>query len=155
MMKTRITFQEINPILYESLAKMDQYAKSVLDPRLCELIKFRVSQINSCAYCLDMHHKEAISLGEEELRLHTLPAWRECSHYSNSERAALEFAEAITEPSKYGLSDDTYLELAKYFDKEMIMALTVVVLHINSWNRINHVSRPLPGKYKVGQFNNK
>ncbi|MEB2775392.1 carboxymuconolactone decarboxylase family protein [Algoriphagus sp. D3-2-R+10] len=152
-MKTRITLQEINPIIYESLTSIDQYAKSVLDPKLCELIKFRVSQINSCAYCLDMHHKEAISMGEEEMRLHALPAWRECPYYSDSERAALEFAEAITEPGKYGLSDEIYSELARYFDKEMIMALTVLVLHINGWNRINHVLRPVPGKYRVGQFN--
>jgi len=151
-MKTRITFQEISPKLYDGLARIENYSKSLLDARLIELIKYRVSQINSCAFCLDMHHKEAIHLGEEELRLHSLPAWRECIYYSASERAALAFAEALTTPSSLGIVDTIYDELAKHFDKEGIVALTAAITHINTWNRINHAFLPEPGKYQVGQF---
>ncbi|RYY22789.1 MAG: carboxymuconolactone decarboxylase family protein [Chitinophagaceae bacterium] len=151
-MKTRFTFQEISPKLYDGLSRIDHFTKSLLDPTLSELVRYRVSQINSCAYCLEMHYKEAIHRGEDELRLHSLPAWRECPYYSDSERAALEFAEAVTKPSKYGLSDAIYNELSIYFNKEQIMALTAVILHINCWNRLNHVTRPALGKYQVGQF---
>ncbi|UII31104.1 carboxymuconolactone decarboxylase family protein [Fulvivirga ulvae] len=151
-MKTRITFQEISPKIYAGLKTIDDYFHGILEHKLIELIKYRVSQINHCAFCLDMHHKEAIHLGEDELRLHLLPAWRETSIYSEEERAALAFAEALTHPTGFGLSDEIYDNLSRFFDKEKIVALTAVVTHINSWNRINHAFRPESGKYQVGQF---
>ena len=134
----------MNPKFYEGLSRIGDYATSLLDPKLIELIKYRISQLNSCPFCLDMHYKDAVHAGEDELRLHTLPGWRE--------RAALAFAEALTEPSKHGLDDKIYDGLATHFDKEKIMAITAVVIHINSWSRVNQVFRPEPGKYKVGQF---
>ncbi|WP_057940151.1 carboxymuconolactone decarboxylase family protein [Algoriphagus resistens] len=151
-MQTRILFREISPKFYEGLSTIGDYAKSLLEPKLIELIKYRISQINCCPFCLDMHYKEAAHAGEKELRLHTLPGWRDCPYYTEGERAALAFAEALTEPSKYGLDDKIYDGLAAHFDKEEIMAITAVVVHINSWNRINQVFRPEPGKYKIGQF---
>ena len=151
-MQPRVSFQEIHPILYDGLKRIEKYTKSVLDPKLAELVKYRISQINSCAFCLDMHYKEAIHHGEEELRLHSLPAWRECPYYTNEERAVLAFAEAVTKPSDFGLSDTIYDELAKFYDKEKIVALTAAIIHINSWNRMNFVFRPVPGNYKVGMY---
>lgn len=151
-MTTRIAFEEISPKLYNGLAQIGKYTKSVLDARLIELIKYRISQINGCAYCLDMHHKEAIHLGEEELRLHSLPAWKECPFYSQEERAALAFAENLTVAPKDGATDEVYKELSRYFDKEKIVALTAVIIHINSWNRINQAFRPTPGNYQVDEF---
>lgn len=151
-MKTRITFQEISPKLYQGLKNIEECFLPVLDHRLVELIKYRVSQINHCAFCLDMHYKEAIHLGESELKLNLLSVWRECSFYSDKERAALAFAEAVTSPTVTGLTDKVYDDLSQLFTKEQIVALTAVIAHINSWNRINHAFRPEPGNYQVGQF---
>ena len=152
-MKTRISFQEITPGLYGGLATIKNLSKtSGLDEKLLELIRYRVSQINGCAFCIDMHHKEAIHLGEEELRLHSLPAWRECDFYSDTEKAVLAFAEEITALNSTELSDEVYDRLTNFFNKEQIVALTAMIVHINSWNRINFAFRPEPGKYQVGQF---
>jgi AhpD family alkylhydroperoxidase len=151
-MTQRIAFSETSKGLLDGLVKTEFYIKkSGLDLKLVELMKYRVSQINGCAYCLDMHHKEAILMGEEELRLHSLAAWKESPYYSDKERTVLAFAEAVTLVDRKEVGDNLYNELSKYFSKEEIADLTVAVAQINSWNRINKTFRTLPGNYRAGQ----
>jgi AhpD family alkylhydroperoxidase len=153
-MTQRISYQDATKGLWDGLLKTEMYfKKSGLDHKLLELVKYRVSQINGCAYCLDMHHKEATHMGETELRLHSLAAWREAPFYSDAERAALALAEALTFAHQQDVSDDLYNALTKFFSKAEIADLTVAVAQINSWNRINKAFRTTPGEYKVGQFN--
>ncbi len=153
-MEPRIAFTDASKGLLDGLFKTEMYLKkSGIDHKLQELIKYRVSQINGCAYCLDMHHKEAIALGETEQRLYSLAAWRECPYYSAEERAALAYAEAVTNLHHHGLTDALFEELSQHFSKAAIADLTLAIANINSWNRLNISFRPVPGGYKVGQFN--
>lgn len=152
-MNERISYQDINPKLIKSINSPNQYlGQSGLDPKLRELLNYRVSQINGCAYCLDMHHKELIHMGDEELRLHSLPAWRECPFYTDQEKAALAFAEAVTNANTTDVDDKIFDRLKKFFSESEIVELTVAVTQTNTWNRINKVFRPTPGNYEVGQF---
>ena len=123
--------------------------KSPLEQSLVELVLFRVSQINKCAYCLDMHYKDARHKGETEQRLYGLSAWRETSYYSNRERAAFAWAEAIT---ACNVTDSVYNETAKEFSEQELIDLTLTITSINTWNRINLAFPNEPGTYKVGQF---
>jgi AhpD family alkylhydroperoxidase len=149
-MTERISFQDASKGLIDGLMKTELYLKkSGLDLLLLELVKYRVSQINGCAYCLDMHHKEAIAMGETELRLHSLAAWRECPYYSEKERAVLAYAEALTNDHAV---DEAFDTLSTLFSKTEIANLTVAVTQINSWNMINRAFRPVPGNYKVGEY---
>jgi AhpD family alkylhydroperoxidase len=153
-MEPRIAFTDASKGLLDGLFKTEMYLKrSGIDLKLQELLKYRVSQINGCAYCLDMHHKEAIALGENEQRLHSLAAWRECPYYSAKERAALAYAEAVTNLHQHGITDALFNELSQHFTKAEIADLTLAIANINSWNRLNISFRPVPGDYKVGMFN--
>ena len=121
-----------------------------LDPALVQLVLMRVSQINGCAFCLDMHSKDARAAGETEQRLYLLPAWRETKLYSDRERAALALAEELTElASPEAVSDALYAEAAKQFDEDAIVDLTLLIVAINSWNRINIAARTIGGHYKA------
>lgn len=152
-MKERISYLELPSGLLAGINRTENYLHaSGMDLKLLELIKYRVSQINGCAYCLDMHHKEAINMGETELRLHSVIAWRECPYYSDEERAALWLAEVLTNANQQNVEDEVYDEVAKYFSKEEIAVLTVAITNINTWNRINAVFRIMPGQYVIGQF---
>src|ERR1035437_1976059 len=110
--------------------------QSKLDPLLKELVRIRASQINGCAYCLDMHTKDARALGENEQRIYLLGGWRETSLYTPRERAALAWCESLTLVSQTGSPDDIYAELERLFDSEDIIALTLTIVAINSWNRL-------------------
>jgi len=135
----------------QSLFGLGAYlGKSSLDGKLLDLIAYRVSQINGCAFCLDMHHKDAIHHGETEQRLHSLPAWRECPYYSEEERAALELADSLT--IKCDVEDATYAALEKYYTKSQIADLALAVAATNTWNRLNKTFRTTPGTYQVNQF---
>lgn len=123
--------------------------KSTVDIKLKELIDFRVSQINGCAYCLDMHYKDARAHGETEQRLYGLSAWREAPYYTHRERAALTWAEAVTTVK---VTDEVYAEVKTHFTDEELIDLTMVVTNINTWNRINLAFPNAVGTYKVGQF---
>lgn len=123
---------------------------STLEPLLLELVKLRVSQINRCAFCLDMHAKDARALGEDEQRLHLLAAWREAPGYDERERAALAWAEALTLLPEQGAPARLFAELQARFDEAEIVALTGAIAEINAWNRLmvgfeveagNYVSR--------------
>lgn len=153
-MEPRIAFTDTTKGLFDGLFKTNMYLnKSGIDHKLQELIKYRVSQINGCAYCLDMHHKEAIALGESEQRLYSLAAWKECPYYSEKERAALAYAEAVTKLHQQEITDDVFQPLLQFFSKAEIADLTISIANINTWNRINIAFRTIPGDYKVGQFN--
>lgn len=138
--------------MMQAMMQLQNYVdQSGLDPQLLEMLCMRVSQINGCAYCLDMHYQEATHLGESILRLISLPAWRETSFYTPKERAALAFAELLTElPADQEGGDYLHGELSKYFSKQEIAYLTLAICHINSWNRLNKSFGAEGGHYKVG-----
>ena len=148
-MKARISFEETSREFMNVLIAPGAYIrKSGLDPNLVELIDFHVSTINGCAYCLDMHFKDAMAMGESEQRLYSLAAWRDCPYYSDKERAALAYAEAVTANE---VEDKVFDALTPFFSKKEIADLTFAVATINTWNRLNHAFRTIPGGYKVGQ----
>ncbi|WP_353146311.1 carboxymuconolactone decarboxylase family protein [Chryseobacterium sp.] len=151
-MNTRIDLHQIPKGLLDDLIKTELYLKkSGLDLKLVELVKYRVSQINKCGYCLDMHHQEALALGESELRLHTLIAYKECPYFEDHEKLALEFAENLTLTSETEVDDRLYARLKKYYPEEQILMLTLVITQINAWNRINKTVGAVPGSY-TGTF---
>ncbi len=121
--------------------------KSNLDEKLLELIKIRASQINRCAYCLDMHTKDARAIGESEIRINLLPAWRETKIYSERERAALAWCEALTRLPESGAPDTVYNEVEELFSPDEITELTLAIVVINSWNRLCVGFRSEAGNY--------
>lgn len=148
----RISFSDVPAGLTQVMLQVQHYVDHCgLDAKLLELLRFRVSQINSCAYCLDMHYKEATHAGEEPLRLLSVSAWRETPYYSAAEQAALAFAETLTHMAGEENSDAIHNELQKYFSKAEIANLTLAVTQINSWNRLVRSFGTVPGKYKVKQ----
>jgi AhpD family alkylhydroperoxidase len=123
-------------------------AKCGLEPSLLHLLKFRVSQINGCAYCLDMHSKDLRAGGETEQRLYLLDAWRESPFYTERERAALAWAEAITLVTEGHVPDEVYESARAEFSEEELVNLTLAVVTINGWNRLNIAFRIEPGSYQ-------
>jgi AhpD family alkylhydroperoxidase len=123
--------------------------KSVVERQLLELVNFRVSQINHCAYCLDMHSKDLRAMGEAEQRLYGMSAWKETPYYTERERAALAWAEAVT---ACHVPDEIYNETKKHFSEEELIDLTLSITTINTWNRINLAFPNAIGTYRVGQF---
>lgn len=119
-----------------------------LERPLVELVLMRVSQINGCAYCMDMHSKDARAAGETEQRLYVLAGWREASFYSERERAALDWAEAVTRLGEHGVSDDVYDRARASFSEEELMNLTLVIGMINTWNRVNVAFQTPAGSYQ-------
>jgi AhpD family alkylhydroperoxidase len=126
-------------------------AKSRVEQKLLHLIEFRVSQINGCAYCLDMHSKDLRAEGESEQRLYLLDAWRETDMYTDRERAALAWAEAVTKLTEGQVPDEIYEQAREQFSEEELIDLTLGVIAINSYNRINIAFRTPAGSYRVGQ----
>jgi AhpD family alkylhydroperoxidase len=128
-------------------------ARCDLEPSLLELVKLRASQINGCAYCLDMHTKDARARGESEQRIYLLEAWRESPFYSERERAALAWAEAVTLVAETRVPDAVYEEVRRHFSDDELLALTMAVATINAWNRLNVALRTVPGTYQPGSVN--
>jgi AhpD family alkylhydroperoxidase len=152
-MTQRIKFIETGKEAMASLYPLNKYlAKSSVEKHLLDLIYFRVSQINGCAFCLDMHAKDLRAMGESEQRLYLLNAWREAPFYSNRERAALAWAEALTKLERGLVPDDIYDEARKNFSEKELVDLTLAVTTINTYNRINIAFGADVGSYKVGQF---
>ncbi len=146
----RISLNDAPQGMMQVLLNVEKYVNNGdVDQKLLHLLRLRVSQINSCAYCLDMHHKEAIHAGETEKRLYSLPAWRETTFYSPKEKAALAFAEILTRLPEEENSDHIHDELAKYFSKQEIAYITLAVAQINLWNRVVRSFGPTPGTYEV------
>ncbi|MEV5341847.1 carboxymuconolactone decarboxylase family protein [Streptomyces sp. NPDC052676] len=127
---------------------------SALPPALQELVSLRVSQINGCAVCVDMHTKEAAAAGETPVRLHLVAAWREATVFTEAERAALELAEEGTRvaDAATGVSDEVWERAAQHFDEEQLTALVILVSFMNAANRLNVISRQPAGDYQVGRF---
>lgn len=149
-MENRLNIQEKGHAALKPLFGLGAYLKkSTIELKLKELVEFRVSQINGCAFCLDMHYKDARAHGETEQRLYGLSAWREAPYYTERERAAFAWAEAIT---KAHVPDEVYAEAKKQFSDEELIDLTVLVTSINTWNRINIAFPNGIGTYTVGQF---
>ena len=121
---------------------------SGLERSLLELVKTRASQINHCAYCIDMHTKDARARGETEQRLYALSAWREAPFYSDRERAALEWTEAVTRVGETHVPDEVFARVRQHFDESELVALTFAVVVINSWNRLAVSFRTPVGSYK-------
>lgn len=152
-MRQRINAFEKGGHAIKSLYGLTAYlAKSSIEKSLLDLIDLRVSQINGCAYCLDMHSKDLRASGESEQRLYVLDAWREAPFYSDRERAALAWAEAVTTLPNRNVPDDVYEEARKEFSQEELIDLTMGVIAINSYNRINIAFRTPAGSYQPGQF---
>lgn len=126
--------------------------KSAVEQSIFHLVYFRVSQINGCAYCLDMHSKDLRAAGETEQRLFGLSAWRETPYFSERERAALSWAEAVTQLKDNQVSDEVYYYVSKQFSEEELIDLTLAVTTINTANRLNIAFRTTPGDYRPGQF---
>ena len=148
-MKQRISVFEKGQGAMKALYGLGIYlAKSPVEQPLLNLLYFRVSQINGCAFCLDMHSQDLRAIGESEQRLYVLDAWREAPFYSDRERAALAWAEAVTKISGSDVPDDVYEEARKQFSEEELIDLTLAVITINSYNRINIAFRVQAGGYK-------
>ena len=152
-MQKPINFAQIAPEGYKAMAGLEAYVRhSGLDHGLLELVKTRVSQINGCAFCIDMHTKDARARGETEQRLYALAAWRETPFYSTRERAALAWAEALTRIAHGGVSDTLREEALRSFSEKELVDLTLAIIAINGWNRLAIPFRTPAGSYQVGQF---
>jgi AhpD family alkylhydroperoxidase len=150
-MKQRIPFNDVPQELMTAMLSIGKYlGTSELDEKLLNLVAYRVSQLNGCAYCLDMHHKDAVHHGEIEQRLHSLPAWRECPWYSDAERAVLAYTDSLTTDAN--ADDPVFTTLASFFNNKEIADLTFAIALTGTWNRLNKAFRTTPGTYRVGQF---
>jgi AhpD family alkylhydroperoxidase len=148
-MKERIDYQNFAHEALHSLLAIERYlAGSGIDPKLLHLIKLRASQINGCAFCIDMHSKDARAAGETEQRLYELNAWRETPFYSEHERAALEWTEALTLISQTHAPDDVFERVSAHFSEKEIVDLTYAIANINTWNRLAIAVRAVPGTYQ-------
>jgi AhpD family alkylhydroperoxidase len=148
-MKERIDAMNVAPGAFKVMMELETYVRaSGLEPPLLELVKMRASQINGCAYCLDMHSKDARAAGETEQRLYELNAWRETPFYTDRERAALEWTEALTLITQGHVPDEVYESVRKHFSEKELVDLTAAVVTINAWNRIAISLRAVPGTYQ-------
>ncbi len=148
-MKPRFNYGKSAPGVYDAMDALDQYlARCSLEESLLHLVRLRTSQLNGCAYCIDMHWKDLRSLGETEQRLYALDAWRECPWYSDRERAALAWTEAVTFIAEHHAPDTVYQIARAHFNETELSDLTLAVATINAWNRLSIASRLTPGTYQ-------
>ncbi|HEX5961302.1 MAG TPA: carboxymuconolactone decarboxylase family protein [Rhodanobacteraceae bacterium] len=152
-MTQRINYTKASPDGFKAMLQLQQHVEnSGLEHKLLELVKMRASQINGCAYCLDMHSKDARAMGETEQRLYLLDAWREAPFYSERERAALAWTEALTRISKTkDVPDALYEEVRKQFSDKELVDLSLAIIAINGWNRLAIPFRSEPGHYQPRQ----
>ena len=150
-MSSRIDYTKAAPGALRAMFGLERYVHSSgLEASLLELVKMRASQINGCAYCLDMHSKDARAAGETEQRLYLLDAWRESPFYSERERAALAWTEAVTLVSENHVPDEVYNEVRQHFSEEELVNLTLAIVAINGWNRLAISFRAEVGEYQPG-----
>ncbi|HTW24989.1 MAG TPA: carboxymuconolactone decarboxylase family protein [Candidatus Baltobacteraceae bacterium] len=149
-MEPRLNLFKVAPKgAYEAVAALQRYVNSSgLDHVLLQLVEIRASQINGCAYCIDMHTKDARALGESEQRLYMLNAWRESPFYTDRERAALEWTEALTLVADGHVPDEIYESVKKHFTPEELIKLSLAIAAINTWNRLCIAFRSVPGEYQ-------
>ena len=148
----RLNLAHLAPGGYHAMLQLEKFLHdSGLEAPLLHLIKLRASQINGCAYCLDMHWKDLRAIGESEQRLYSLDAWRECPWYTERERAALAYTEAVTLVTNGHVADSVYDQAKAQFNEKELAALTVAIATINAWNRLSIASRTEPGTYPAPQ----
>lgn len=147
-MKQRINYSKAAPKAIKGIMEMEKYAASILEMPLIELVKLRASQLNGCAYCIDMHTKDARAAGETEQRLYTLSVWRETTFFSDREKAALEWTEVLTLISQNDVPDVLFTAVRDHFGEEELIALSICINAINSWNRLAIGFRTPVGTYQ-------
>ena len=148
-MHGRLEFSKIDPDAYKAMLAVETYVRrSGIERSLLELVKLRASQLNGCAYCIDMHWKDARAAGETEQRLYGLDAWREAPYYTPRERAALAWTEALTLVASTHAPDEVYDEAAANFTSEEMVKLSMAIVGINAWNRLAIGFRTVPGTYQ-------
>ncbi|HEV8630047.1 MAG TPA: carboxymuconolactone decarboxylase family protein [Thermoanaerobaculia bacterium] len=148
-MRPRLDYARAAAGVYDAMDALDRYIGSCgLEESLLHLVRLRASQLNGCAYCLDMHWKDLRALGEGEQRLYSLDAWAECPYYSHRERAALLWTEAVTRVADGHVPDAVHEQVRPHFSDKELCDLTLAVAAINAWNRLSIAARLVPGKYQ-------
>jgi len=152
-MDERIDYEKAAPGVYKAMMGLEKYLHTCgLEESLIHLVKLRASQINGCAYCLDMHWKDLRAIGEKEQRLYSLDAWRECPYYTERERAALAWTEAVTLITSGHVPDAVHEQARASFTEKELADLTCAVATINAWNRLAISARTIPGTYQPAQL---
>jgi AhpD family alkylhydroperoxidase len=152
-MKPRINYGKVAQGVYDAMDALDRYLQECgIEKPLLMLVQLRASQINGCAYCLDMHWKDLRASGEREQRLYSLDAWRECPYYTDRERAALDWTEAVTRVADGQVPDAVYDAVRPHFSEKELADLTLAIAAINAWNRLSIAARLTPGTYQPAQF---
>lgn len=146
----RIDYAAVAPAAVQAVRRVEQYVREcALERPMIELMKLRASYLNGCAYCVDMHTKDARAAGETEQRLYAVPVWRETPFFTPRERAALAWTEAVTELGREGVRDALFEEASRHFTERELVDLTMAVIAINSWNRLAVTFRTEVGSYRV------
>jgi AhpD family alkylhydroperoxidase len=149
-MKARINYGQAAPGTYEAMDALDRYLQDcAIERPLLLLVQLRASQVNGCAYCIDMHWKDLRAIGDTEQRLASLDAWRECPYYTDRERAALRWTEAVTLVADGHAPDAVYAEVQPHFKDKEMADLTLAIAAINAWNRLSIAGRLVPGGYQA------
>lgn len=149
----RLSVSELLPDVYKAMVRLDIAARKGLDPVLVELVKIRASQLNRCAFCLDMHTKDALAAGESVERIVQLSAWEESQHfYTEKELAALALTEAVTVLTDGFVPDDVFAKASQHFEETELAQLVAAITVINAWNRFGVTGRLAPGHYTPGDF---
>jgi AhpD family alkylhydroperoxidase len=152
-MKTRLNYGLVAPGVYDAMDALDRYIQdSGIERPLLLLAQLRASQINGCAYCLDVHWKDLRAAGEDEQRLYSLDAWRECPYYTGRERAALAWTESVTLVADGHVPDAVFDEARAHFGEKELADLTLAVAAINAWNRLSIAARLKPGTYEPAKI---
>jgi AhpD family alkylhydroperoxidase len=153
IMKARIDLMHVTPGVMQAMLGLERQVRQAgFDHKLLNLVRMRASQINGCAYCLDMHSKDARAIGETEQRLYGLDAWRETPYFSARERAALEWTETLTLVSATHVPDEVYERVRAQFSEDELVHLSLAIVAINGWNRLNVAARTAPGDYVPGSL---
>jgi AhpD family alkylhydroperoxidase len=148
-MQARLNYAKTAPGVYDAMEGLEKYLEQCgLEKSLMFLVQMRASQMNGCAYCLDMHWKDLRAIGEKEQRLYSLDAWRECPYYTDRERAALAWTEAVTLIAQGHAPDAVYDQARSQFTEKELSDLTLAVAAINAWNRLSIAARIVPGGYQ-------
>src|SRR4029078_9138312 len=152
-MKARINLMNVNPGVMQAMLGLERQVRQAgFDHKLLDLVRMRASQINGCAHCLDMHSKDTRAHGETAQRLSGLNAWRETPYYSARERAALEWTEALTLVSETRVPDEVYGRVRGQVSEDALVHLSLAIVAINGWNRLNIAARTVPGDYLAGSL---
>jgi AhpD family alkylhydroperoxidase len=148
-MKMRLNYAKAAPGVYDAMDALDQYlANCGLEESLLHLVRLRASQVNGCAYCIDMHWKDLAAIGEKAQRMYSLDAWRESPYYTDRERAALEWTESVTRIADDHVPDAVFEEVRSHLNEKELSDLTLAVAAINAWNRLSIAARIVPGTYQ-------